>query len=117
MERRLYYLFIRLQERNMKPKILVASLIAAGVIAAGAGYEKYDSSILSPAVAASAPAMPASVQPATVPSAKPAVAALPDFTGIVAQNGAAVVNISVTNKTEKVADFSGMPNLDPNDPF
>ena len=101
----------------MKPKILVASLIAAGVIAAGAGYEKYDSSVFSPALAASAPAMPASAQPAAVPIAKPAVAALPDFTGIVAQNGAAVVNISVTNKAEKVADFSGMPNLDPNDPF
>jgi len=97
----------------MKQKILVRSLIAAGIIAAGiGGYAKYDPSVFQPAVAASAaaPAVAASAQPA-------AVAALPDFTGIVAQNGPAVVNISVTNKAEKVADGPAMPKLDPNDPF
>jgi len=97
----------------MKQKILVRSLIAAGVIAAGlGGFAKYDPSILRHAVAAGAfaPAAAVSAQPATL-------AALPDFTGIVAQNGPAVVNISVTSKAEKAADGSGMPKLDPNDPF
>ena len=97
----------------MEKKLLVRSLIAAGVIAAGVGgYVKYDSSIVSHAVAASvsAPSVAMRTQPA-------AIAALPDFTGIVAQNGPAVVNISVTNKAEKVADISSAPNLDPNDPF
>jgi serine protease Do len=43
--------------------------------------------------------------------------ALPDFSGIVAQNGPAVVNISVTEKAEKVAYTPAMPQLDPNNPF
>ncbi len=97
----------------MKQKMLVRSLIAAGVIAAGAGaFAKYDLSVFPQALAAStsAPAVMASAQPA-------AAAALPDFTGIVAQNGRAVVNISVTNKVEKTADVPAMPKLDPNDPM
>ncbi len=97
----------------MKQKILVRSLIAAGVIAAGAGaFAKYDLSIFPQALAAStsAPAVMASAQAATA-------AALPDFTGIVAQNGGAVVNISVTNKVDKTAGVPAMPKLDPNDPF
>lgn len=94
----------------MKQKMLVRSLIAAGVIAVGAGaFAKYDMNALSEAHAAIAPtsAVVASAQPA-------AVAALPDFTGIVAQNGRAVVNISVTSDMKKVANG---PELDPNDPM
>jgi serine protease Do len=94
----------------MQQKMLVRSLIAAGVIAAGAGaYAKYDGSVLSDAHAASAPvaAATAGAQPAMV-------AALPDFTGIVEQNGRAVVNISVTSDMKKVANA---PGLDPNDPM
>ena len=94
----------------MKQKMLVRSLIAAGVIAAGAGaVAKYDLPLISPAAAANAPAavVAASAQPA-------AAAALPDFTGIVAQNGRAVVNISVTSGMKKVADA---PAMDPSDPF
>jgi serine protease Do len=97
----------------MKQKMLVRSLIAAGVIAAGlGGYAKYEPSVLQPAIAASAlaPAVTASAQPATV-------ATLPDFTGIVAQNGPAVVNISVTGKSEKTGFGPGMQGMDPNDPF
>jgi len=97
----------------MKQKMLVRSLIAAGVIAAGVGgLAKYDVSVFTHAAAATpvADAATASAQPATV-------AALPDFTGIVAQNGPAVVNISVTNNVEKVAAAPAMPNLDPNNPF
>ena len=97
----------------MKQKMLVRSLIAAGVIAAGVGgLGMYGTSVFTRAVAASssAPAATASAQPATA-------AAYPDFTGIVAQNGPAVVNISVTNNVEKVADAPAMPKLDPNNPF
>ncbi|MGP1684402.1 MAG: Do family serine endopeptidase, partial [Giesbergeria sp.] len=87
--------------------------IAAGIIAAGTGVlAKYDLSAFSPALAASAPnaAVVARAQPA-------AVAALPDFTGIVAQNGRAVVNISVTNDMKQVANVPDMPQMDPNNPF
>ncbi len=100
-------------EQIMQKKMLVRSLIAAGVIAAGVGgYVKYDPPIVQHAIGAnmSAPAVSVSGQPA-------ALAALPDFTAIVAQNGAAVVNISVTNRAEKGADAPAMPQLDPNDPF
>ena len=44
------------------------------------------------------------------------VAALPDMSGIVARNGAAVVNISVSG-TSKAAAMPDFPGLDPNDPF
>ena len=96
----------------MKQKMLVRSLIAAGVIAAGVGgLAKYDVSVFTHAVAAPSDA------PVATASVRPAVAALPDFTGIVSRNGPAVVNISVTNNTEKVATVPAMPNLDPNNPF
>jgi serine protease Do len=43
--------------------------------------------------------------------------ALPDFTGLVAQYGPAVVNVDVVGKTQSVTEAPGMPNLSPNDPF
>jgi serine protease Do len=100
-------------EKNLQTKILVRSLIAAGVIAAGiGGFAKYDPSFFQHAVAAG------TMTPAAPASARPEIAAaLPDFSGIVAQNGPAVVNISVTSKGEKGADVAAMPQLDPNDPF
>ena len=97
----------------MKQKMLVRSLIAAGAIAAGVGgLGMYGTSVFAHAVAASssAPATTASAQPATA-------AAYPDFTGIVAQYGPAVVNISVTDNVEKVTDAPAIPQLDPNNPF
>jgi serine protease Do len=97
----------------MKQKMLMRSLIAAGILAAGAGiYAQYDQSVLAIAFAATtpAPAVTESTQRATIE-------ALPNFTGIVARNGLAVVNVSVTNKAGKGADAVAMPRLDPNDPF
>jgi serine protease Do len=97
----------------MKRKILVRSLIAAGVIAAGTGvFAKYDLSAVSHAAAANAPtaAVAASAQPI-------AVAAFPDFTGIVAQNGKAVVNISVIDGAKQVAADPDVEGLDPNNPL
>jgi serine protease Do len=97
----------------MKQKLLVRSLIAAGVIAAGlGGYAKYDPSVFQHATAASA-----SVPTVAVSAQTAMAAALPDFTGIVEQNGQAVVNISVTSKAERIADGAAGPQLDPNDPF
>ena len=50
-------------------------------------------------------------------SSKPAMV-LPDFAGIVAQQGPAVVNISVTGTIKTgISSFPGMPQVDPNDPF
>ncbi len=97
----------------MKQKFLVRNLIAVGIIAAGAGaFAKYDLSVFSPAVAASAPA--AGVMAGAQSGAS---AALPDFTGIVAQNGRAVVNISVTGDMKQVADVPEMPQMDPDNPL
>ena len=43
---------------------------------------------------------------------------LPDFTDIAAQQGAAVVNISVSGTTKSVMhNFPGFPEIDPNDPL
>jgi len=100
-------------EKILKLKILVRSLIAVGVIAAGlGGYAAYENAGFSRAAAAGtyAPAMAASTQPG-------AIAALPDFSGIVARNGPAVVNISVMNKGENDVDVAAVPQIDPNDPF
>jgi serine protease Do len=97
----------------MRRKILVRSLIAAGIIAAGVGgVGLYDTSVFARAVAvsSSAPAATASAQPVTG-------AAYPDFTGIVARYGPAVVNISVTDNVEAVTDAPAMAQLDPNNPF
>jgi len=63
---------------------------------------------------------PASVTPAAAPltAVTPAPAAgrvtgLPDFSGLVAQNGAAVVNISVVEKVPKNANMGGQAGDDP----
>jgi len=96
----------------MRQKTLVRSLIAAGIISAAAigGYATIGPSVFHNAVAAAtaATAVPASARPATT-------VALPDFTSIVAQNGPAVVHISVTQKAEP--SESAMQGLNPNDPF
>ena len=42
---------------------------------------------------------------------------LPDFTGIVSKEGAAVVNISTTHVVHDTGVAPGMPNLSPDDPF
>ena len=97
----------------MRHKILVRSLIAAGMLSAATlgGYIAESNSTLHSAVAAgnSAPVAAVNAQPG-------ARVAVPDFTTIVEQNGAAVVNISVTGKGERIA-AADTQQLDPNDPF
>ncbi len=97
----------------MEKKMLLRSLVAAGVIAASIGsYAKFGPLPIHGAVAASIPPSAAVVAPNTAASAM-----LPDFSGLVSQNGPAVVNISVTGGVEKTAGAPATPKLDPNNPW
>ncbi|MCC7487313.1 MAG: DegQ family serine endoprotease [Burkholderiales bacterium] len=97
----------------MRTRLLAGILIAAGVVAAGVGaYWKFHPSLSSSVAAATAPARTTSA------GARAAAAStLPDFTSIVARNGPAVVNISVTGKSPRAQFNSGGQGIDPNDPF
>ncbi len=97
----------------MKQKMIFRSLIVAGVISGATlgGYIAQNTMTPYNAVAAGAPA--AAVVAAVQPGARVAV---PDFTSIVEENGAAVVNVSVVGKSEKTAGM-GMPEMDPSNPF
>ncbi|MDE2586025.1 MAG: peptidase, partial [Betaproteobacteria bacterium] len=61
----------------------------------------------------------AATQPATaIAAASPAPpVSLPDMSSIVARDGPAVVNISITGMRKIDNDGPGIPELDPNDPF
>jgi len=75
-------------------KQITVALAAAGFgLAVGAGYNRLDAPALSIANAATPPAV-------TSPVASTAAARLPDFTGLVERDGAAVVNISVVGTTK-----------------
>ena len=55
---------------------------------------------------------------AEVQSSRKATVTLPDFAEIAAQQGAAVVNISVSGSAPNgISGFPGFPQVDPNDPF
>jgi serine protease Do len=97
----------------MRQKMLVRSLIVAGIISGATlgGYIAQSTSPMHNAFAAGTSMSAAAVN--TQPGARVAV---PDFTGIVEENGAAVVNISVTGKGEKTA-AANTQGLDPSDPF
>jgi serine protease Do len=60
------------------------------------------------ALTAAAPSAPAPGVPAAGASAPARVTGLPDFSELVAQNGASVVNISVVEKAQKTADIGEM---------
>src|SRR6185295_7470481 len=81
----------------------LVALAVAGAFAAGAVVA--DRIEMKPAHAAAAPVLSA--------PAAPAVAALPDFSDLVAKHGAAVVQISVVQKVEAKSGRvpSGMPDL------
>jgi serine protease Do len=101
----------------MKQTMIFRSLIVAGVISGATlgGYIAQNATNSYPAVAAGAPAMQtAAAVAAPQPGARVAV---PDFTSIVDENGAAVVNVSVVGKGEKGGPGVEMPGLDPSNPF
>ena len=90
-------------EPKLRMKQVTLALAAAGFgLAVGAGYNRLDTSALSLANAATAPAVTA---PVVAPTA---AARLPDFTALVDRAGAAVVNISTVGSTRAAA-------LDPED--
>ena len=87
--------------------------VAAAAVAAAltAGYSLGTNSLFDNAHAAANP-------PVAVASTQAApAAALPDMSSIVARNGPAVVNISVSGTRKSSMNQSEMPQLDPNDPF
>jgi len=97
----------------MKLKTITISLIAAGLIGAGAiGYSARTSSL-------GLQAPPAMTQPpGSLPGAVGTSAnALPDFTALAAKYGPAVVNVTVTAEAKPAAAMPEMPQLDPDDPF
>jgi serine protease Do len=99
----------------MNANRLKLSVAAAAVAAAlSAGYALGNSQGNGAPPGPAQVAEPAAAAPASAPARAPA-AALPDMSSIVARNGAAVVNISVSG-TRK----TGLPDsrqIDPNDPF
>ena len=99
----------------MKPNVLVAALVAAGVI--GTGVAAYRGNIDAPfALARANPVVAAGV---AAPASNPAATSLPlnGFTEIVAANGPAVVNVSVRGTTKASAEMPEIPGLDPDSPF
>ena len=113
----------------MISKPMKKSAVALALLAAVAGgYALYSHDELLPAYAATAKAPeapppakvpleppPRMVIPRNVPLETPGVR-LPDMSDIVARNGAAVVNISVSGTVKNPA-MQELPGLDPNDPF
>jgi len=92
--------------RTLKRSVIAAVLTSMAL----ASYSLISGRSLGDAHAASTAAVPA-----TAPA--PVVATpLPDMSAIVARNGAAVVNISMSGKTKGGGD-GGFPGVDPNDPF
>jgi serine protease Do len=96
----------------MKLKVMVLSLVAAGIVASGiAWYSAGEHPLFSAASATLMQTQSAAAAPSN------AVATLPDFSGLVAKYGPAVVNISVT-ETERTAGLGPHQHgLDKNDPF
>ena len=101
----------------MTSKTLKRSVIAVAIAAALTGaYSIGNDHPLWPAHAAAQvpPAAPVAANTAVVSTP---VTSLPDMSAIVARNGAAVVNISVSGTTKTSAQQPDLPQLDPNDPF
>src|SRR5689334_839248 len=102
-----------LREITLKPKLIVRSLAAAGLLTAlGLGVNVYE-----PLTAhARAETAQVSATPAAQTASAPAAVVLPDFSKLVEQNGPAVVNISVT---QNIKTSAAMPDfgMSPDDPF
>ena len=114
-------------------KKLVWALAAAGVVGLGSGAVGAMAALQKTAAVATAapagqtsPQTPALAAPNAAPNASPTAApialpstamTLPDFAAITAQNGAAVVNISVTGAVKTASRQQGNPDIDQDDPF
>ncbi|MBS1190515.1 MAG: mucD [Rhodocyclaceae bacterium] len=96
---------------NVFQRTALAALMAAAVTGA---YSTWSGHSPIPAQAATPSAL-AGAQ--TVPAATAPVQVLPDMSTIVARNGPAVVNISVSGTVKEQSAASDFPQLDPSDPF
>ncbi len=90
--------------------VTLGALLLAGCSQASSDIGAARSSAATATVAATAP-VAANAAPVNYGSS------LPDFTTLVDRYGIAVVNVSVIEKLQPAADFNGMPNLSPDDPF
>ncbi len=96
--------------------VTLANLALGALLVAGCSQASSDvgsaarTSAAAATVAATAP-LTANAAPVNYGSS------LPDFTTLVDRYGSAVVNVSVVEKLQPAADFNGMPNLSPDDPF
>jgi serine protease Do len=107
----------------MKSRILTAFgkpvgmvITIALLLAAGYGLGAYTHHDIVPITAAQA--APGNNVPASGTASSPASIVLPDFSRIAAQQGPAVVNISVSAKVKTPTfGFQPFPQMDPNDPF
>ena len=97
---------------DFKPRRFLVAFVIASAIAFGGGYAAHDHLAVGSAHATTVPAAPF---PASASASTPMGMALPDFTGIAAAQGPAVVNVSVSGKV-KAAD-SGFPNFELESPF
>lgn len=93
----------RVLQRTMIATVLAVAL--SGAYSVGCGHVLASTHAVAQQAAASAAEV----------TALPA--ALPDMSAIVARNGAAVVNISVSGSARESTAMSGFPQTDPNDPF
>ena len=93
----------------MRQTIARTAVGIAALAAIGGGYAYLQREVITPGFAAPAPVV-AAAQPAA------AVARPMDFSGIVAQYGPAVVNISVTARAQRTA-VQMPPGIDPDDPL
>ena len=96
----------------MKLKVMVLSLVGIGILASGVSWYSAGEHPLFRAAGATSMQTQAV---AAVPSN--AVASLPDFSGLVARYGPAVVNISVTEAERTAGMAPHAHGLDKNDPF
>ena len=93
------------------------SVIAAGVIAALAGgYLELHTQANAATSAITAATQDVPATPVTLSRAN-SVIAQPGFSAIVARNGPAVVNISISGTVKTSMNMRGLPQLDPDDPF
>ena len=85
--------------------------VVAGVIVAAVAHQRSNADV-GQAVLADATPVPAAAAPAAPTAAVPVpanarVTGLPDFSGLVAEAGASVVNVSVTEKVQKAQGING----------
>lgn len=99
---------------NTLKKSVIATAIAAALMGA---YSINSGRALWPVQAFAQQSQAASAGAAAGVNASTPPTVLPDMSAIVARNGAAVVNISVSGTAKNPAASFGFPEIDPNDPF